>query len=286
MRERTAAWAVACALALAVVAQGGESKGTGQGKKARGKQSEAGPLGAPATFTVTGVREPSGVAWHPRLSRLFVVGDDGTLAEMDAAGKTLHTTTIGGNLEDVTVHGPSGLLILLGEARAELIAWDPAARRETGRWALDTAALLGRPAADKRQGFEGLFFQAGGDHPGGGVFYLVHQRGPAAIVAVAFDPTRPGGPLGQAALMGRWPAPRADDLTAITYVPALDLMLVIAEASDRLLGFRADGSPAGELPLPGMQQEGLAVDGDGRLWVADDRAGTVMRFEVPPAPAR
>jgi uncharacterized protein YjiK len=274
MRERAAAWGTACALALAAVARGDDSKG--------GEVS----LGASTTFAVAGVREPSGVAWHPRLSRLFVVGDEGTLAAVDAAGRTLHTSTIGGNLEDVTVHGPSGLLVLLAEARGELIAWDPEARRETGRWQLDTAALLGRPPADRRQGFEGLFFQAGGAGPGGGVFHLVHQRGPAAVIAIAFDPSKPGGTLGRDALVRRWPDPRANDLTAITYVPALDRMFVIAEASDRLLSFRPDGAPAGEVHLPGMQQEGLCVDGQGRLWVADDRAGSLMRFDLSPAPPR
>lgn len=285
MRERRAAWAAACALVVAVAAQGGESKEK-RSKKSGVVAQPAGALGVRTTFPVAGVREPSGVAWHAALERLFVVGDDGTLAELDAAGQTLHTTTIGGNLEDVTVHGPSGLLVLLGEARAQLIAWDPRARRETARWQLDTAALLGRPATDARQGFEGLFFRADAERPGGGMFYLVHQRGPAAIVTLAFDPTRPGGAIGREALVGRWPDPRADDLTAITYVPALDRMFVIAEASDRLLSFRADGTPAGEQPLPGLQQEGLCIDGDGRLWVADDRAGNLMRFENPPAPGR
>ena len=60
-------------------------------------------------------------------------------------------------------------------------------------------------------------------------------------------------------------------------------MYVIAEASDRLLSFRTDGSADGEQHLPGMQQEGLCVDGQGRLWVADDRGGTIMRFDrIPP----
>ena len=284
MRERAAAWGAACALALAVLAHGDEPKRGKGAKKDRGPVAEAGALGAPTTFRVDGVREPSGVAWHARLSRLFVVGDDGTLAEVDGDGRTLHTTTVGGNLEDVTVHS-SGLLVLLAEARAELIAWDPQARRETGRWALDTAALLGQPkAAEGRQGFEGLFFKSGGSGPGGGEFLLVHQRGPAAVVAIAFDPKAPGGTLGRDAVVGRWPPPRANDLTAITYVPGLDRMFVIAEASDRLLAFRPDGSPAGELHLPGMQQEGLCVDGEGRLWVADDRAGTLARFPSLPAP--
>jgi uncharacterized protein YjiK len=273
MRVSAAAWVGVCALALV---------GSAGAKEKKDKRPDVGgPLGTPAVFQVAGVREPSGVAWDARRSRLYVVGDDGTLAAMDASGKTLATTTIGGNLEDVTVHPPTGLLLLLAETRGELIAWDPDARHEVARWPLDAAALLGR-APSARQGFEGLFFHAGGSHPGGGVFYLTHQNAPAAVVAIAFDPAKPGGPLGASAVVGRWPETRAADLTAITYDPRGDRMLVISEARDRLLLFRPDGSAAGEMALPGVQQEGIAMDGEGRLWVADDRAGTVLRFDRVP----
>jgi uncharacterized protein YjiK len=280
MRAHPLMWAAACAwLALATPAAAEEG---GKKKKPQGaaKAAASGPLGTGTSFTVAGVREPSGVAWHAALSRLFVVGDDGTVAELDGEGRTLHTATVGGNLEDVTVHVPSGLLVLLGEARSELIAWDPKARRETARFPLDAAALLGSPPADRRQGFEGVYFREMPGRAGGGVFYLVHQRGPAAVVTIAFDPTRSAaGPLGRDAVVARWPAVGREDLTAITYAPALDRMLVIAEAGDRLLAFSADGVSAGEIPLPGVQQEGLCVDGGGRLWVADDRGGTLTRFD-------
>jgi uncharacterized protein YjiK len=273
MRVSAAAWVGVCALAL-VGSAGADGK--------KNKRLEpAGPLGAPEVFPVTGVGEPSGVAWDARRSRLYVVGDDGTLAEMDAAGQTLATTTVGGNLEDVTVHPPTGFLILLAEIPAALIAWDPDARREVARWPLDTAALLGR-AASAKQGFEGLFFHAGGSHPGAGVFYLAHQNAPASVITIAFDPSKPGAPLGSSAVVGRWPDTNATDLTAITYDQRGDRMLVISEARDRLLAFRPDGTAAGEMTLPGTQQEGIAMDGEGRLWVADDRAGTLLRFARVP----
>ena len=281
MRAHPILKAAVCAL-LAVSAASADEKG--KKDKGKGRAAESSPLGAGTSFPVTGVREPSGVACHLATSRLYVVGDDGTLAELDGDGRTLHTSTVGGNLEDVTVHGPSGLLVLLGEARAELIVWDPREKRETGRFTLDTEALLGRAPADRRQGFEGLYFREMAGRAGGGVFHLVHQRGPSAILTIAFDPTRAGGgALGRDALVARWPAPGVEDLTAITAAPGGDRMYVIAEASDRLMAFTPDGVAAGGIHLPGVQQEGLCFDGQGRLWVADDRGGTVTRFDSPQA---
>ena len=268
MARGRAALVLACALALAPAVHGAEKK------KAKAR--------SPGGITVAGMREPSGIAWHAALARLFVVGDDGTLAELDAGGRTLGTTIVGGNLEDVTVHVPSGRLVLLDEARAERVVWDPESKRETGRRALDVAALLGRPAAGGGQGFEGLYFHPADGRRGGGLFYLVHQRAPAAVVAVELDPAEPGT-VGAGAVVLRWPDPGADDLTAITYAPALDRMLVIAEARDRVLAFRPDGTPDGAAALPGLQQEGLCVDGSGALWVADDRARQVFRLGDPAA---
>ena len=260
-----AGWLMVCALAALAVA-GGTDMADKAGGKAGGKTAPAGMI------PVTGVREPSGIAWHAGLSRFFVVGDDGTLAELDAEGRVQGAVVaVGGNLEDVTVHGPSGLRVLLSEAAGELIVWDPRARRETGRARLDAAALLGRRPTEPRQGFEGLYF-----HSPGGVFYLVHQRGPSAVLAIEFDPTRPAASVGAESVAFRWPAPGVQDLTAIT---ALDdgTMAVIAEASDRLLLFDPRGVRLGEAVLPGLQQEGLCVDGRGELWVADDKGGGVIR---------
>ena len=58
------------------------------------------------------------------------------------------------------------------------------------------AAILGREPADRNQGFEGLVFREDAGGPGGGVFHLVHQRKPARLVALAFDPAGPARTLG------------------------------------------------------------------------------------------
>jgi hypothetical protein len=46
---------------------------------------------------------------------------------------------------------------------------------------------------------------------------------------------------------------------------------VIADAKDRLLVIRPeDGAVESEVPIPGRQQEGVALDPSGGLWIADD----------------
>ena len=266
-------------MAVGLVALGGLAQvvGTAQkaGKGARGEDI----LGTAERITHTGVKEPSGVAFHPGNGHLFVVGDDGTLAELDGSGKNIRTLPVEKQLEDVVYHPPSGGLMLVSEQKGELILLDSTSGKERRRWKLNTTALLGTPPTEKNQGFEGLAFRPDPSRPGGGIIYLAHQRAPAVIVGVAFD-TGAGGTIDAGAVVSRWNITGYDDLTAISYVPSVDRMVVIADSQDRLLVLGSDGSVESEVPVPGEQQEGLAFDGSGALWIADDKDKSVLRLHA------
>ncbi|HSD67064.1 MAG TPA: SdiA-regulated domain-containing protein [Vicinamibacteria bacterium] len=237
--------------------------------------SAAGPLGVPQIVPVAGLREASGIAWHPARRSFFVVGDRGTLAEIRSTGAVVATHHVRGNLEDVAVHGPSGRLVLLAEKKGEIVVWDPGTAAETARFPLDVAGILGREPADRNQGFEGIVFRAEAGHPGGGVFHLVHQRKPARLVTIAFDPAGPERPLGAGDVLARHGLKPHADLTAVAWSDALGRLLVIAESDDRLLVVSPDGAIDAAVALPGGQQEGLALDPEGALWVADERLGVL-----------
>ena len=234
----------------------------------------------PKRFAQLGVAEPSGVAFHAKSGHLFVIGDDGKIAELDANGSVVRSLALAGNLEDVAVHTPTGDLVVLGELNSELILYDPVGHKERKRWRMDKAAILGSASADPNQGFEGLAFRPDAAQPGGGMFYLTHQRSPASVVAIAFDPaSRPAGSLGGDVVKGRWEMSGYEDLTAITYVPELDRLLVLSDAQDVLIVLRTDGSVERDVPVPGRQQEGVAVDAAGNVWIADDKDKTVLKLE-------
>jgi len=242
------------------------------------RASAAVALPAPRSVPVAGLREASGVAWDSRRERLYVVGDGGTLVEMRPSGEVTGRWPVKGNLEDVAVHAPSGWLVLLAEKKGELVVFDPAAGREIGRFALDVDAVAGFATVDLNQGFEGLSFREEEGRPGGGVFYLVHQRKPARLVEVAFDPLSAPRMLDASDVVGRHGLKRWEDLTAVAWCEPLARLLVIAESQDRLLVLTAEGEIEASFSLPGAQQEGLATLPDGSLWVADDRLG-LLRFD-------
>jgi uncharacterized protein YjiK len=111
------------------------------------------------------------------------------------------------------------------------------------------------------------------------MFYLAHQRTPAEVIAIAFDPARPAGTLGADVVKGRWEMSGYEDLTAITYVAALDRLLVLSDAQDVLIVLRTDGTVERDVPVPGKQQEGVAVDAQGNVWIADDKDKSVLELQ-------
>jgi uncharacterized protein YjiK len=139
--------------------------------------------------------------------------------------------------------------------------------------------MLGSTITDRNQGFEGLTFRPDPSQPGGGVFYLTHQRAPAMVIGLVFDPAAPVRRLGADSVVSRWSL-SYEDLTAITWAEPLGRLLVLADAKDRLLVIRPeDGAVESELPIPGRQQEGLTLDGSGALWIADDLDKSLLRIK-------
>ena len=233
-------------------------------------------LAEPQRFTDIGTREPSGVVYHPGLKHLFVVGDEGALVELDKSAQVVHIQKVKGNLEDVTVHTPTGNLVILSEAKSELLYWDPVARVRKARWELDTAALLGdADVGSGRNGFEGLGFREERGRPGGGVFYLARQKAPPMIIGIAFDPERaPSGALAPE-VVSRWSMTKAE-LRSVCFSAELARFLVISKKGLSLVGL--DGSVGKTMALPGEQPEGVCLDDDGTLWVADDPGGALLKF--------
>jgi len=232
-------------------------------------------LGEPMRFAVSGVKEPSGVAYHPVLKHLFVVGDEGSLVELDKDARLVRKHPAAGNLEDLAVHTPTGNLLLLSEKKSELILYDPAAGRELRRWKISRARLLGQAPGERNTGFEGLAFREDKTRTGGGVFYLVHQNQPAVVVGLDIDFAAPSGPL-KAEVLSRF-ALSEKNAKAATYAPSLDRLLVLS-ARKGIVVLRMDGTVEADYKLGGSQPEGMCLDGDGNLWVAEDKGKALLKF--------
>jgi uncharacterized protein YjiK len=267
---------VASALLALVVALGSAPPAAAKGSKRRQREGPVGDVVGPGVLipsSVLGVAGPSGVAFHPPSGHLFVVGDKGSIAELDGQGHRLRVTAVKGDIEDVTVHTPSGNLVLLDERKARLILFDPTAFDEIGRRHLDQGSILGREPEERNKGFEGIAFCPQAGRPGGGVFYLTHQSGPALLVSLLLDFTAVRDRIDSGHVLGRLLLKGHKNLTAVTFVPTLNLLLVIDGREHELLLVDSEGEVVAHVAAPGLKPEGLAIDRRGRLWIADDAQG-------------
>ena len=62
-----------------------------------------------------GITEPSGICFHPLRKTLFVVSDEGEIAEITTDGDPVFNFKIPGDLEGVTVDPQTGLLYIIHE---------------------------------------------------------------------------------------------------------------------------------------------------------------------------
>lgn len=223
------------------------------------------------------VKEPSGIAFHPGLGTLFVVGDRGDVAELSRDGKVLRSANLKGRgFEGVTV-GPNGRVFAIEEKKPpKLYELDPNSLQIKGEYEVDTK-LQGKRVIgnEKNKGTEGLCYV-----PEQNAFYCINQQPPRLVKLEV--------PLEQKS--GKAKAVEAIDLSSVierqasdvTYDRASGHFLITESSSGEGAGsvyeLTREGKLVRKMPLPGERAEGLALDGSGRAFIADD-AGGVLRVD-------
>jgi len=223
------------------------------------------------------LKEPSGITFHPGRGTLFVVGDRGDVAELTREGKVLRHANLGGRgFEGVTV-GPNGRVFAIEEKKPpKLYELDPDSLEIKAEYEVDTKLHGKRIIGNERnKGTEGLCYV-----PEQNAFYCVNQQPPRLLrLEVPLDKKH-----------GKAKAVEAMDLSSVverqasdvTYDRASGHFLVTESSSGKGSGSVYEVTREGQLvrkaPLPGKRAEGLALDGTGRAFIADD-AGGVLRVD-------
>lgn len=232
------------------------------------------------------ILEPSGIVFHPGRATLFVVGDRGDVAELTVSGELVAQRRVRrADFEGITVDPSTGLLYVAWEGEERVLEIDPGTLEVLREFALERVfegRLLMRPGGD---GIEGIGFVPDPDHPQGGTFFVAHQT---------FDPSDPEEasvllevelPLREAAgtdgvararTLRVIPFGQVPDLASVEYDPAGDRLLVVSDALSTLFLLDRTGEVLGSEPIPGRDQEGIAVDGEGYWYIAQDSGGVLM----------
>lgn len=252
-----------------------------------------------AVFPAAEVPEPSGLCYHAGRGTLFVVGDGGDVWEYATNGAPVGGRRIlSADLEGIATDPASGLLYAAVEGQERILEIDPDGLAVTRTFAIERSFEGRELLKAGGSGLEGIEFLPVPAHPEGGYFVVANQGGKVdapedpPVLAEIELPLRSGArsdserPVATPRSGGAGSAPEArvairrawslgvEDPAALAYDAARGVLLVASDRRDLLLEVDpASGAVAARHALPGRDQEGLALDADGFLYIAQDSGG-------------
>ena len=244
--------------------------------------------GKPVDIDRVGVEEPSGIVFHAPRGTLFVVGDQGKIYEMktDGTGIKQRDLAEGGwrDLEGVTFNPATGLLYVVVEGEDRILEVDPDKLVILREYEIPRTFKGKTILRAGGQGTEGIAFVPDATHPEGGTFFVTNQgfkdsppEDASALLRVELPlKTKPRGNADAKIL----DYVRMDvfDLSGLHYDAKRKRLFVISDGGNAIMRITPKGKVLKTERLPGLNQEGIAVDDKGFVYIAQDSGG-ILRFK-------
>ena len=227
-------------------------------------------------------REPSGVVFHPQRGTLFVIGDEGDIAEFQPDGALIKQGKVEEkDFEGITCDPSTGLLYIVTESKAKVVEIHPenfnAIREFTIAPTFEEKTML----APEKNKVEAITFVSNSNHPQGGTFYLAkpdEELNPDGAASIIFEVEIPlkndsvANPTGR--IISYFPL-KVPDLSGLHYDATSDNLYVISDQTNAFFEVKKDGAILTSYALPGDDQEGITVDSQGFLYIVQDSGGII-----------
>lgn len=226
--------------------------------------------------------EPSGIVYHRQRDTLFVVSDDGVVAEMKRDGTPVASYKVEGDLEAITLVPETGLLYIGAEGEDVILEFDPIRGKVVRRFPINRTFngdpdFLKKKTDEYDNGIESMAFVPDPKHPEGGTFYVGNQWDPPMIMEVLVPLKSSRAPEAEARIIRVLPF-EMDDPAAMYYDPEMRLLNVVSDADNILVEITLEGKLVRQYAFLGNDQEGVCVDDEGFLYIAQD-TGEVIKVK-------
>ena len=224
----------------------------------------------------------SGIVFYPGRETLFAVTDNGRIIEIKTDGTFIRRKQIRekADFEGITYSPTTGMLYVAVEGEEVILEVNPETLKAERDVPIDRMFEGDVLLSPEGNGIEGITFVPASDGATNGSFYLTNQSnelgGPdPSIVFEAEIDHATGEPK---ARIIRYFSVGVTDLSGIHYVPASGHLLIISDSNNLLLEVSLAGQVLKTHPLPGKKQEGITMDGDGFLYIAQDDKEAPLKF--------
>lgn len=233
----------------------------------------------------TPIAEPSGITYHAVRKSIFVVSDEGELHEMRRDGRPVRSQSLNQtDLEGITMNPSTGLLYAVVEGDDAILEISPQTFKVTRRFGINRG-FEGRELLRKGgMGLEAITFISDDSHPEGGTFWVGNQsfslkpnREPSIVcqVVLPLSSTNPTPPEGK--IVGFFPL-SIIDISGLAYDSSRHCLIVVSDTTNLLVEVTRDGNVLRQHLLPGNDQEGITLDDQGFMYIAQEN-GEVIKIE-------
>jgi hypothetical protein len=220
--------------------------------------------------------ETSGIVWHSRLQKFFLISDGGVVSSMNADGSGVTNWYPGGDLEGITIARPQSNFVYVGIEHPDSI-------REfniTTGLMTRTFTLTSWMTGADNSGLEALTFVPDANDPEGGLFYAGLQA--TGQIFVFRLPILSSTTSTTVTYIRTIPARNGvTDISDMHYEASQGVLYAIYDSANLLRAMEPDGTLIRELVLPGNDQEGITLKGI-ELYIGEDYGGGGNVFRYSP----
>ncbi|MDH3830131.1 MAG: SdiA-regulated domain-containing protein [Gammaproteobacteria bacterium] len=236
-----------------------------------------------AIFNEQHCKEASGIVFSRSRGTLFVVGDEGDICELHTDGILVNKAHIPRtDLEGITSNPLTGNLYALDELSTSILEINPDNLEVLQHISIDLSPEKYNHE-NKNRGFEAITFLPNPGQAANSRLFIANQGRSDRASAAVHELTVPLADGDNVAKTLHILEQKIADLSGLHYDDSSGLLLVISDAHNTLLLMTVEGDIRTSYTLPGENQEGITLDDESRLYIAED-SGNIIKYTFPAMP--
>ena len=235
-------------------------------------------------ITKARMAEPSGITYHPTRKSLFIADDTGIVYEINLNGTRIQAKGVNElDIEGITVDPTTGLLYVAVEDDEAIIEIEPETLTIQREFRIAREFKGEQLLRKGGMGIEAIAFVPDASHTEGGTFWIGNQsfslkeKDEPSVVCEVVVPLRTATQRkSEGSIINAY---KMDfiDISGLVYDMQDDLLILISDTTNLLVEMNRQGTILSRYLLPGNEQEGVALDGLGYMYVAQE-SGEIIKL--------